>query len=523
MIAPEENPMFRTIGRPLAALGALLAAAVLAGCGSGDGATGADWLRDPLEVALVPGEPPQIVYTVAVDSRDSHETALMVAPSNEEVVFDVAAVSDANGNAPALPGTKVATAYWLWGPRVVVLGERTHVLAIAEDEGGTRQLQRASWEETPGEDLPDAVSGSPGVVAFDVVPCDADACVVLARTGDGASTELVLSRFDSAGEEVGDQTTLASVDGVVRSLHVVRDDAADPPALDVLALACEGCGDVTWDAYEEDIYAVTSRVVHVRAGLDGAAATEPATVFEWGGLVEPASATAWQDGAALLYWRTSATDAPGCTDQGHCPIERSLVLGLWSRTADYTESAPLARSELAYLQGVTASPDRLWALWREGTEEDPYLRELKVADVSDGADATGAGATNLTRSYAPLVARSDRSDSPAALPFDFVDGLAALPTAGDGPWIALRFRDLPPGGPDVCGDAVRVGVWTAQLSEDGLVGPSSPDKDSLRREPTCGGGGCSAGPGAPGGAGALAGLAVLLGLTAAALRLRRQG
>jgi hypothetical protein len=238
--------------------------------------------------------------------------------------------------------------------------------------------------------------------------------------------------------------------------------------------------------------------------------------------VEPTSGAPWQDGAALLYWRTAATDAPACGPQGHCPIARDLVLGVWSRaTGAFTESAPLATSELAYLQGLVAAGEQLWGLWRQTAAEDTFLRELRLADLSDGADATAAGARTLTRSYAPLLARSDFSDSPAALPFDFVDGLAAVPSAAAdaGPWIALRFRDLPAGGPQVCGKVVRAGVWSARLTDDGAVGTASADHTSLSREPECSGGGACATGGARGGTDVLPGLAVVL-LAALALWLR---
>lgn len=505
-------------------LGALIVAlaSATAACDSGGGGDAVDWLRQPLQVGWVASDPPRVLYTVAVDSREDHDTVLQVVDAGSKITFNQAAADDENGNAPLVPGTELTRAYWLWDPTGLVVGTRTHVLVVAEDSAGERQLRRVTWEGEAGETTTGVVNGSNGVIAYAALPCDADVCVVLARaTAATGPTDLTLARFDEAGDRVGDPTTIQRLDGLVRSIHaapVPSDGTTPAAAVDVLAVTCEGCDALTYDTYEEDLYSVKSRVVHLRVPLDGTEAALPDALDEWGGLVEPATSAVTAAGLTLLYWRTASEDAPGCDSHGHCAIARDLVSATWTReTGAFAKGTTIATSELAYLQAAVLSDGRAWALWRETSEDDVWLRTLRFAEIADGAPTT-----TIARTFAPLLLRDALSKSPATLPFEYVDGLAAVGTADDGPWVALRFRSLLPGGPEVCGEAARVGVWTAQLSTDGLVATSNTDAETLRSETVCGDATCAAaGADARGAAAPLAPLFALLFALFVALRRSR--
>ena len=503
---------------------ALLLGAVLlqaAACSGGTSSSELGWLREPLEVTWVEGGAPDtapvLVYSVAIDSRESHRTALMAVTGGEAVRFLQGAESDANGNAPALPGTEIATAEWFWAPQGIVLGDRSFVFAIGEESDGRRLVRHASWTGPVDTAAParTAISGSTNAVAFAVAPCGAELCVVIGRErASSGAFELVLARVDAEGEAVGDVVTLASVEGLIRSVHALPDASGEH--LDLLVQTCTGCDALNVDDWERAMYTVVSRFLHLQVAVaDGSETAAASELLEWGGLMDTARSTLTADGAALTYWRTAATEPPACDPKGHCPIARHFVAATWSAaTGQLLESDPVSTSEVAYLGTGVTRDDSIWLLWRALDPADRFLRELWMGKLVPGADPPAEG-ERVTRTYTGLTFADERTSSPNALPFDYLDALDAAP-ADDGLWIAMRFRDLLPGGAEICGERTLVGVWSARVSPDGIVLEESDDKDALFRADVCGGdGGCHVG-------GSTLPSAVFLVLTLALLVSRRR-
>lgn len=508
--------------RSAGALGLLLV--LVSQCTGGDAKSAFDWRRQPLEAGWIAGEPPLLFYTVAEDSREQHRTVLRVLQPTQLEGFLEAAEEDPNGNAPATPGTSVSNDFWLWSPQGMAVGERYFIFVLTEDSGGDRQIERISWTDSPEVPTRAPVADSQDAVAFHAAPCGDGICLVMARTATSeATSSLVVRWLDADGEPLGDDVTTQAPAGVVLAVTAFPGAAAGDgrPTLDVLAQVCEGCEDISYDDYENDIYDVTTTFVHL-AVEPGEDAPAPTALGQHGGLVEPAAFAATASGGAALYWRTAAEAAPECHPQGHCPILRELVLASWERGANtWTESAPLAASELAYARALTASGNQLWAAWREEDAVDPWRRTLFVAPLAaDGSVALTP--LELAQTYAPELYATEVSASPAALPFGAVDSLSLAPGTDEGAWLAMRYRDLRALYGNRCDHAARAGIWGIQIAAGGAVSGPTEDAESLAYEATCSeGGGCTAGRGTPEGTGML--VPVWLGLVLGFAWRRRRG
>ncbi len=476
----------------LLSLAGMCLAAPLAGCGSNPPAATIRWLREPREVAWVKAaENPRLLYTVSAESRTSRHTALMLVGSGEEVSFTVGSDSDPNGNAPATPGHELRRAAVLESPRGLTINDHTFVLIIEEDREGARQVVLIKWGESPDEATATALSGTRGAIAFDVAPCGAELCVLTARAQEPHSAELVLTRLESDGGQTAQPLALSDTDHLLRALYLLP--LSD--RLEIVWATCEGCESLDYDNWEERIYAVSSRVSRLSLSVDGAPIGEPETIFDWPALIEPADAAVHGDDAWLLFWKMSDHEAPGCGPRGYCPIPRELVAARWSPGMDEAHiGAPLAVSELAYLAALSRGGGSIIALWRTEDESDRYRRNLHLAElaVPDG-DPGGEPVALPAATYTPLLFRDDWSAAPNVLPFAFTDGLAALADGGPAGFrVAMSYRDHPPGSPLQCGEAVRAGVFYAQVSTDGEILQSSPHQSLLAVEPTCGdSGGCA--------------------------------
>ena len=515
----------RTVG-PLLAATLLLAS----GCDQGSGSGSFDWLRQPLEVAWLPGAPPLLAYTVAIDSPETHRTALLIAAAGDGVRFLQAGESDANGGPPPLPGTEISSADWLWSPQAHALGDRRFVFAIAEEADGQRGIRFVSWtgDVSTASLASGRVPQSTGAVAFAVVPCGAgDAlCVLLGREKSGSSGfDVALARVDADGKAVEEPGTVSlwTTTGLIRSVHALPNPTG--AQVDVLVQTCEGCDSLDYDGWETAIYGVTTRFFDLEvAASDGALIRAAAERLVWEGLADPATSTPAPTGDAvrLVYWRTADTVAPACHAKGHCPTSRALISALWTPDGGTpTESAAITRSEIAHLARGAYREGEPWVLWRERDAENRYLRELWLGRLRDGDPAVEDG-QRVTRTFTPLLLAREHSSSPNALPFDYVDGLAVTPS-DDGFWIALRYRDVYPGGAEVCGERALVGVWSARVSPDGFVLQESDDKDALARDDLCGGGGaCQVGAGGAPTGGLLLVVLIAIGALVARLRPRRR-
>lgn len=480
------------------------APAALGACSGEESAVAVSWIREPLEATWLPqadGEAPRILYTVSYDSRDSHRSALVIATAGDGIGFIEGSASDDNGNAPQVPGDEVTSAFGLWSPRALRLGERSFVFVIVVEADGSRRLQRVSWTDDPALATEGALLGTNGLRAFDVAVVG-EQIVVVSVEDEGNAPRLRLTLLDAEGEPVGEPRVLATgPEATVQGLWLRAEAGEADGAIvgDVLLQSCAGCASLDDESWESAIYDVEG----VFSGLsfstdeDGA---ELAEIFRWGGLVERASVVAGDEGFHLLYWRTAQDSFPGCHEQGHCATERDLVSGTWTPEGGFEERSPLSRSEIAYLAAVALREGVPWALWRERDEAFRWRRALFVGQL--GADGALVERFLAAETYTALMLGADWGGATERLPFEFVDTLATLP-ADDGLWVAMRYRDLPPGATQVCDEDVRVGVWTARLAPDGTLLQQSEDRTLLALEADCGGGGCAAGSTGGGGLGLL--------------------